>query len=87
MRTWYALTKAIKHLPTARLKTLTTRQTHERRTWYIANAFKNVTTERMFNTWPALHVRYEFWISHALLKQRDRAEYPVLLFDQTRVFQ
>ena len=48
---------------------------------------QNVATERMLKTWPALHMRYESWISHALLKQRDLAEYPVLLFDQTRVFQ
>ena len=48
---------------------------------------KNVATERMLKTWPALHMRYESWISHALLKQRDLAEYLVLLFDQTRVFQ
>lgn len=87
MKTWYTPTNAIKHLPTARLETLTNQQTHERRTWYIVDAFKNVTSERMLKTWPALHMRYESWISHALLKQRDLAEYPVLLFDQTRVFQ
>jgi hypothetical protein len=47
MKTWYTPTNAIKHLPTTWLETLTSQQTHERRTWYIVDAFKNVTSKTL----------------------------------------